>query len=1274
MALTKGRLLSIGSCSFLLLTCFVLSFSLPQAAPSSFNALVFTKTSDFRHESIPAGLEALRTLADEQGFSLFETEDANVFNDSALSEYQVVIFLNTTGDILNDEQQAAFERFIRSGNGFAGIHSAADTEYDWPFYGEMVGAYFESHPAVQQGTIKILDQVHPSTSHLPDRWIRTDEWYNYQSNPRGNVHVLATLESTSFQGGSMGHDHPISWCQNYEGGRSWYTGLGHTSETFEEPLYIEHILQGIRYAAGVEAGDCTATVDAFFEKTVLDTNTDNPMYLDIAGDGTVYYVERAGAVKAYDPQSESTSTIGQLEVTTEFEDGLLGIVLDPAFENNQQLYLFYSPNVLPAKQHVSRFTLSNGMLDLSSEAVLLEIPVQRNQCCHSGGALTFDSKGNLFIATGDNTNPFESDGYAPLDERPNRSAWDAQRTSGNTNDLRGKILRITPQEDGSYTIPNGNLFPPDGSEGLPEIYIMGVRNPFRIGYDTKRDWLYWGDVGPDASSDSPQRGTLGYDEFNQARQAGNFGWPFCSGDNRHYVDYDFQTGASGSIFDCDAPVNASVNNTGSTLLPPAQPAWIWYPYAPSNEFPQLPTSTGRTAMGGPIFHYDDFPDSISKLPAYYDDTVFIYEWARNWIMEVKIDEEGGILDILPFAPEINLERPIAMELGPEGALYLLEWGSGFGGNNNNSQLIRINFVSGNRSPIASLQASSTSGPVPLTVNFSAEGSFDPDPGDVVTYAWDFESDGTVDATTPDPSFTYDQPGAYTATLRVSDQSENSASASVVITAGNTPPVVSIAAPLDGGFYNWGDLIPFEFTVEDAEDGEITDCSTTVFQPFVGHDDHSHPLDQFNACDGTFQIIDAHGADGDNLFYIVEATYTDNGVGGAPGLTTTKRHILHPKRIQAEHFTSNNGTMIEQTGDVLGGGRNVGFIEDGDYFSFASINLSGINFITYRVASAGTGGTIEVRVDSPDGPVISTTSVDPTGGWQLYQDVTAHIEDPGGTRELFFVFNNFPGASGLFNINWMDFIGSGIALSSDEENGLYARYFNNSDFTDASAERIDPKINFNWNLTSPTPETSVRTFSVRWTGFIEPEDSGSYRFSTQSNSNMKVWLNDELIIDHQNTAGLTQSDPVPLEMGRSYPVRVDFSHGSGAAKANLYWSNSSLRMARSIIPLDVLTPDSTTVFAVPIEDNVDLANPIQYELYPNPVRNQTTLSFSVDTPGTVTLDIFDTLGRRQRTVFNKPLAAGNHSAPIDTNGLSAGTYFFVLESNGKKITDSFVVIR
>ena len=237
------------------------SFTLSAAAQSAprFAVLVFSKTTGFRHDSIPQGIATIRTLGAEHGFSVDSTEDAARFTDAELARYKVVVFLCTTGDILDDTQKSAFERYIRSGGGFVGIHSASDTEYGWAWYGRLVGAYFASHPAIQPATIHIEDRGHAYTEGPPATWQRTDEWYNFRSNPRSQVHVLATLDEASYSGGKMGADHPIAWCQEIDGGRSWYTAMGHTTESYAEPLYRQHLLGGIESAAGM-AGGCGAEV------------------------------------------------------------------------------------------------------------------------------------------------------------------------------------------------------------------------------------------------------------------------------------------------------------------------------------------------------------------------------------------------------------------------------------------------------------------------------------------------------------------------------------------------------------------------------------------------------------------------------------------------------------------------------------------------------------------------------------------------------------------------------------------------------------------------------------------------------------------------------------------------------------------------------------------------------------------------------------------------------------------------------------------------------
>jgi type 1 glutamine amidotransferase len=235
-----------------------------------FTALVFSKTAAFRHDSIPAGVEAIRRLGARHDFAVDATEDAGAFTDANLARYDVVIWLSTTGDVLDDAQQAAFERYIRAGGGYAGIHAASDTEYDWPWYGGLVGAYFRDHPGsvneqFQVATVRVLHRHTAATRHLPRRWVREEEWYNFRTNPRDTVRVLTEVDERTYDprgysvpGGSpgMGRHHPISWCQPYDGGRAFYTAMGHKAEYFSEPLLLSHILGGIKMAAGEARFPC----------------------------------------------------------------------------------------------------------------------------------------------------------------------------------------------------------------------------------------------------------------------------------------------------------------------------------------------------------------------------------------------------------------------------------------------------------------------------------------------------------------------------------------------------------------------------------------------------------------------------------------------------------------------------------------------------------------------------------------------------------------------------------------------------------------------------------------------------------------------------------------------------------------------------------------------------------------------------------------------------------------------------------------------------------
>lgn len=413
----------------------------------------------------------------------------------------------------------------------------------------------------------------------------------------------------------------------------------------------------------ISNGESRLPADEHFRVDTVAGGFVDAMEIAVTPKGNVFVVERTGAVKIVNPSSGETKIVQSIPVEVrkgEFarECGLLGIALDPKFSENQWLYLYYSVKDNPIHR-LSRFTFNGSKL--FDEKALLEVPHDReNATCHEGGSLAFGPDGCLFLSTGDNTCPFKSNGSAPIDEGPKRKWYDAQRTAANTNDLRGKILRIKPTPDGRYSIPKGNLFPEGTEKTRPEIYVMGCRNPYRISIDQKTNYLYWGKVGPDAGRDS-SRGPRGYDEVNQARKAGNFGWPYFSGDNKPYSDYDFVTKKTGPKFDPAKPINDSPNNTGLRELPPAQPAFWHYPRA--------------SACAGPVFYADQFPSQDGGLPKELDGCLIAYDWTTTKIRAIKLDGKGNIEWNEPWLGKYRFVHPGDMAMGPKGELYILEYGS-----------------------------------------------------------------------------------------------------------------------------------------------------------------------------------------------------------------------------------------------------------------------------------------------------------------------------------------------------------------------------------------------------------------------------------------------------------------------------------------------------------------------------------------------------------------------------------------------------------------------
>ncbi|UYQ66178.1 PQQ-dependent sugar dehydrogenase [Streptomyces peucetius] len=771
--------------------------------------------------------------------------------------------------------------------------------------------------------------------------------------------------------------------------------------------------------------------------------TGEPMTMAVLPDRSVLHTSRDGTLRITDAAG-STQVSGKLDVYSHDEEGLQGIGVDPGFTSNRHVYLYYAPKLstpggdapgdgtaadfapFDGVNRLSRFTLgTDGKLNAASEKKILDVPASRGICCHVGGDIDFDAQGNLYLTTGDDTNPFASDGYAPLDERASRNpAYDAQRSSANTNDLRGKVLRIKVHADGSYTLPPGNLFAPGTARTRPEIYAMGFRNPFRMSVDKETGTVHLGDYGPDAGTAAPDRGPAGQVEFNRITRAGNYGWPYCTGANDAYNDYDFAAGTSGPKFSCSAPKNTSPRNTGLTDLPPAQPAWLPYDGGSVPEF----GSGSESPMGGPVYRYDASSPSAVKFPQSYDGNFFAGEFGRKWIRRIAQSADGTIQSINAFP--WNGTQVMDMAFGPDGALYVLDYGTGYFSGDHNSALYRIEHVTGGRAPLAQAKADRTSGQAPLAVAFFSAGSTDPD-GDTLSYAWKF-GDGTT-STAADPSHTYTANGRYTAELTVSDGTGRTAIASVQITVGNTEPTVRLELPADGSIIDPGAAVPFRVTVTDPEDGAI-DCSRVTVTFIIGHDSHGHPQTSATGCSGTVQTI----ADGEhdpnaNIFGVWDAEYTDKGANGQPALTAHDQHISQPTHRQAEHYGDSAGVQVVSHA-AAHGGKTVGYIDSGDWISFTPYVLGDATRFTARVSSGGAGGTLEIRAGSPTGTLLGTATVPVTGGWETFEEVgTALTNRPAGTTTLYLVFKG--GVGPLFDVDDFRFTTSGAGPRTGEITGV-----------------------------------------------------------------------------------------------------------------------------------------------------------------------------------------------------------------------------------------------
>jgi glucose/arabinose dehydrogenase len=826
------------------------------------------------------------------------------------------------------------------------------------------------------------------------------------------------------------------------------------------------ILTGLTVPASAHPGHDEATEWPHYEKVTLTKNVGEPIDMAVLPDRRVLTTARNGDIRITDPNTGVTKIINTIPVYSNSEDGLQTVSLDPGFAENKWVYLYYAPktmtapypattpvgsapNTLPAGaddsywdqwkgyNQLSRFKWTGDALDLATEQVIIKVEVNRGQCCHVAGDVDWDGEGNLYLATGDNTPASApgANGFAPNNNTPRGNPGnDARRGAGNSNDLRGKILRITVQENGTYTVPAGNLWAPGTEKTRPEVFVTGVRNPFRMDVDAQTGTVSWADYGPDAGTADPNRGPLGYVEWNVTpiTTPMNSGWPYCTGNNFNYNEWNFATAQPGPFFDCAAgPKNNSTYNTGIAELPPATPADLYYGDTVAHQpaewagLVNFEAQGGQGPMGGPVYHYDADNPSTTKFPAYWDNKAFFAEFSQDYLAAFTLGgPDGPVTAIEQFLPNSALtaaaepitDSPIDIEFGPDGSLYVLDYGDGFFRANPDAGLYRIDYSPGNKRPKPKIVVDKvSSSEAPLTVHFDGSTSTDAEEGKL-TYAWDFDGDGDFDGSGVEGDHTYTQLGQYTARLRVTDSGGRFALTSVEITVGNTAPKVTIKTPANGSFFDWGNAVPFSIGVTDAEDGDSPVCANVQWTFGLGHDTHAHPLVNGTGCTGAWATPASaveHG-ETENIFGVVVVQYRDKGANGIPGALGEDTLILNRKLLQGEHGDENSG--ITKTADDTASGKfKVTSFDPGDRIVYNPVNFAGITSVE---TTASGQGTLSLRWNAVDAAPFATVDVPAGAGWQK---ITTQLTGaPTGTGKLYVT------SSGGVELDAFTFNGGGVA--------------------------------------------------------------------------------------------------------------------------------------------------------------------------------------------------------------------------------------------------------
>ena len=638
-------------------------------------------------------------------------------------------------------------------------------------------------------------------------------------------------------------------------------------------------------------------------------------------------------------------------------------------------------------------------------------------CCHVGGDIDFDAQGNLYLVTGDDSNPFSSDGFAPIDERADRNpAFDAQRTAANTNDLRGKLLRIKVSADGTYTIPAGNLFAPGTMGTKPEIYAMGFRNPFRFAVDNATGYVYLGEYGPDAGAAQANRGPGGQVEFNLIKQPGNYGWPYCTGKNDalQRVGLRHQHGRREVQLQRARRTTRSTTRASPTSRRPSRRG------SPTTAAASRRSARGsESPMGGPTYHYDAEQPVDDEVPAPTSTArTSPTSSAARGSRRSPAAPTAASRPIETYFGNFGFKQLIDLEFGPDGSLYVLDYGSGgFFQGDENSAVYRIDYVSGQRSPVAVAKADKTSGPAPLAVQFSSDGLGRPRRRRPhLRVGLRQRRHGRLDRRQPDAHLRrrplhrradgqgpVRQGGALVGEHRLGQHHAH----------GQDQPA--------------GQRRDLQLRRHDQvhdhghrpRGRQRSTARRSSLNTALGHNDHSHGDQSMTGCSGQFTIPQAWEDKTQHTWYILGASYTDKTTGLE--LTGTNQVILEWSTQQAEMFDENSGMQETRAAAAAGGGR-MGYTDPGDYLKFNNINLTGITSVTARTTGVA-NSRFEMHVDSPTGPLVASIPVVSSGDWEIYKtQEPAAVTDPGGTHDLYVVFPqsnmdldeftfNGPGANG-----------------------------------------------------------------------------------------------------------------------------------------------------------------------------------------------------------------------------------------------------------------------